>query len=216
MPQTAVTSSRPAVSPSPTTRRCCARTNVSARHTWARRSAALLTLVLPGVLAGPAAASHWSASACGLPTERPLHVEYAEVAVSPLIRSEIFGAARPPLVLATSGAHVPVELRAAGAHTIYWKMKLAPILGIPSAPADPAAVAPAAEALFRKAVEQSACATPVIALNELAGAYLSTPWTPTYAQYRANFLELLRRLHGLGAHPYLLVPSSPRPFTESV
>jgi hypothetical protein len=176
----------------------------------------LLTLGLAGVLAGPARAAHWSPAACGLPTERPLHVEYAEVAVSPLIRTEIFGAARPPLVLATSGAHVPFELRAAGAHTIYWRMKLAPILGTPSAPADPAAVPAAADALFRKAVDQSACATPLIGLNELAGAYLSTPWTPTYAQYRANFLELLRRLDALGAHPYLLVPTSPRPFTESV
>jgi hypothetical protein len=181
-----------------------------------RSSFLVVALALAGAFAGPAQASHWRLGACGLPTQRPLHVEYAEFGVSPVIRTEIFGPARPALVLATSGTRLPAELRAAGAYTIYWRMKLAPFVGTPQAPADPAAVPAAADALFAKAAEQSACATPLIALNELAGAYLSTPWTPTYAQYRANVLELLRRLHARGAHPYLLVTTSPRPFTESV
>lgn len=177
---------------------------------------ALAAALAAGVGAPGAQASHWFPGACGLPTEQPLHVEYAEVGVSPVIRNEIFAAARPPLVLGTSGANVPRELRAGGAHTIYWMMKMERIVGTTRAPADPATVAPATDALFSKAVEQSACRTPVIALNELWGNYLSTPWSPTYAQYRANTLAMLQRLHALGAHPYLFVTTSPRPFTGSV
>jgi hypothetical protein len=55
----------------------------------------------------------------------------------------------------------------------------------------------------------------VIALNELQGAWLPTPWSPTNAQYRANTLELLRRLHARGARPYLLVTTARRPFTAT-
>ena len=51
----------------------------------------------------------------------------------------------------------------------------------------------------------------MIAENELFGAGLATPWSPTNAQYRANVLAFLRRLHDLGAQPWLLVNS--RPYT---
>ena len=161
------------------------------------------------------AAHHWRAGACGLPAEAPLRAEYAEIAVSPMILNEIFGPARPPLVLATSGANLPSRLRALGAHTIYWQMKIQRLLGGPVTPADPASVEAAADRLYDRAVRATACSTPLIALNELGGSWLPTPWLQPYAEYRSNALQLLRRLHALGAHPYLMVITSPRPYTGS-
>jgi hypothetical protein len=160
-------------------------------------------------------AAHWHAGQCGLPATAPLYAEYAEIAVSPTIRNDIFAIARPPLVLATSGPGLGAELRAAGARTVYWQMKIERMLGYTNAPADPATIATAAQRLLDRAAATSGCATPLIALNELQGAWLPTPWSPTNAQYRANALELLRQLHRRGARPFLLVPTSPRPFTDS-
>jgi hypothetical protein len=54
-----------------------------------------------------------------------------------------------------------------------------------------------------------------MALNELQGAWTATPWNAPNSQYRANVLTMLRRLHDLGARPYLLVPTSPTPFTST-
>ena len=53
------------------------------------------------------------------------------------------------------------------------------------------------------------CSNPVIAENELFGAWLATPWSPTNAQYRANVLLFLQRLRERGAQPWLLVNSKP-------
>ena len=69
-----------------------------------------------------------------------------------------------------------------------------------------------ADKLFDTAAASSGCATPLIALNELAGANLPTPWTPTTAQYRANVLALVQRLAERGARPFLLLPK--RPYTH--
>jgi hypothetical protein len=176
-------------------------------------------LALAGVAALAAAADaradHWVPGACGLPPALPLHVEYAEGAVSARILYEIFGPARPALVLATSGSNVPGRLRGLGAHTIFWEMKIQHLLGTTTAPAAPAAIDAAADRLYRRAANATGCATPSIALNELNGGWLSTPWSSTNMQYRANTLQLLRRLHSRGAHPYLMVTTSPRPFTDT-
>ncbi|MBD0329799.1 MAG: hypothetical protein ICV64_06825 [Thermoleophilia bacterium] len=186
------------------------------RRRLALRAGALVVAAAGAMLLpGTARASHWQPGACGLPTSLPLQVEYAEVAVSPIIRTEIFGPARPPLVLATSGSTVPAELRAAGAHTIFWYMKLQRLVGSPREPADPATIREVAERVFARAVEQTGCATPKMAFNELFGAYLVPPWSVTNAQYRANVLALLTHLHALGAHPYLLVVTRPAPFTDT-
>jgi hypothetical protein len=165
-------------------------------------------LTLPGV----ARADHWPAGACGLPPEPTLHAEYAEIAVSPTIRDDIFASARPPLVLATSQAPLAAELRALGAHTIFWQMRLGDLVGQTNSPADPALVRQAADRLVLRAARETGCATPLIAINELQGAWLPTPWSEAYAAYRANVLALLRRMHELGAHPYLLLPTSRAPF----
>jgi hypothetical protein len=151
-------------------------------------------------------------AACGEPAGLPLRVEYAESSVSPAIRTELF--ARPGFVLATSGA-VAHELRAAGAATMYWQMRLDRLIGLTTAPADPATIQAAADRIYAFARAATRCDTPGIALNELQGAWLPTPWSANNAQYRANALALLRRLHELGARPYLLVITSRGPHTES-
>jgi hypothetical protein len=176
---------------------------------------AVIACVVAVAAAGSARAHHWVPGACGLPTTLPLEVEYAEVSVSPRILDEIFGPARPPLVLATGGTALPQHLRALGAHTVYWQMKIERMLGGTATPADPSTIDAAADRLYERAVAATDCSTPSIALNELQGNWLPTPWQPSYAQYRANALELVRRLHALGAHPYLMVTTSPPTFTES-
>lgn len=181
-----------------------------------QRALLLAAACLAGLAAAPLArAHHWPAGACGLPAAAPLYVEYSEVAVSRLVRDGVFGSAHPPLVLATSGVKVAAELRALGAYTIYWQMKIQRMLGNTIAPADPATIDEPADRLYDRAVQTTLCTQPLIALNELQGNWLPTPWSPTYAQYRANTLELLRRLHAHGAHPYLMVTTTPRPFTDS-
>ena len=184
-----------------------------------RRTAKLL-LVLALLCAGlaipaPASAHHWTPGACGFPTQLPLRIEYAEVSVSPTILDEIFGPARPPLVLASSGVTVPPRVRALGAHTAFWQMKIERMLGTTVRPADPATIVPAADRLYERAVVSTGCRAPLIALNELQGNWLPTPWSPTNSQYRANALALVTRLHERGAHPYLMVTTTPRPYTDS-
>src|SRR5262245_6829873 len=78
-------------------------------------------IVAPGALAGP----------CGLPDAQPLWVDYADASVR--FRDDVFK--RPGLVLASSGTVGPQSLRAAGAQTVYWHMKISRIVGTPSAPA---------------------------------------------------------------------------------
>jgi hypothetical protein len=145
----------------------------------------------PNALAGP----------CGLPDATPLWVDYAESSVG--FRDELFR--RPGLVLASSGTTAPQALREGGAHTVYWQMKLTRIVGTPSEPADPATVAAEAAVLLDRAAASSGCATPLIALEELWGAGLPTPWSPTNSAYRTNVLELARQLSARGARPFLFV-----------
>jgi hypothetical protein len=145
----------------------------------------------PSALAGP----------CGLPDAETLWVDYAEGSVS--FRNELFR--RPGLVLASSGTTVPQTLREGGAQTVYWQMKLARLVGTPSAPAEPGSVAAAADELVQRAAASSGCATPLIALEELSGAHLPTPWSPTNSAYRTNVLELVRQLTARGARPFLFV-----------
>jgi hypothetical protein len=159
-------------------------------------------LALAGLLVG---AHRAQAAACGLPDATPLWIDYAEGSVG--FRQAIFG--RPGIVAATSGKAVPVALRAGGAQTVYWQMKLGAIVGTTTAPADPASIDAAAQKLFDTAAASSGCSTPLIALNELNGASTTTPWTTTNARYRQNVLDLLRALQSRGAHPFLLVNSFP-------
>ena len=142
---------------------------------------------------------------CGLPQAQPLWVDYADGMVP--FWSTIF--ARPGIVAAASNFIVPPQLRARGAKTVYFDLYLGNRVGTPSKPADPAQVQARADKLFSTAVTSSGCDRPLMAENELAGANLPTPWSPTTAQYRANVLAFLQRLAALGARPFLLLPLRP-------
>jgi hypothetical protein len=171
-----------------------------------KRLAVAFVCALSAVAAasGPSRAVVWP---CGLPSSSPLWVDYTDATV-PFWR-QIF--ARPGLVLATppGTGGLPAQLRAAGASTVYFDLKLAGRVGTPDAPVDPAAVADTANREFDAAVKQTGCQTPLIAENELFGATTTTPWSPGNAQYRANVLALLTQLAARGAHPYLLISSPP-------
>jgi hypothetical protein len=82
-------------------------------------------------------------------------------------------------------------------------------VGTPSEPADADLVTRRADSLFDYAVTVSGCEQPLIALNELWGASLPTPLTPTAERYRANVLRFVTRLAERGGRPALLVSSEP-------
>jgi hypothetical protein len=172
-----------------------------------KRLAVALVCALAAVAASATGSARPATWPCGLPTSSPLWIDYTDANV-PFWR-QVF--AKPGLVLATppgTGA-VPTALRAAGASTVFFDLKLASRVGTPDAPADPSTIVAAADAEFTAAVKQTGCATPLIAENELFGAAAQTPWSAGTAQYRANVLALLTELAARGAHPYLLIASPP-------
>jgi hypothetical protein len=155
------------------------------------------------LLAWPGTGS--AALSCGLPEEQPVWLDFADSSVS--FWRERF--ARPGVVVATGGTELAAEARAAGAATVHWDMYLRKRVGTPSEPADPALIEQRADSLFDYAVTVTGCQRPMIALNELSGASLPTPLTPTTERYRANVLRFLSRLTARGARPALLVSSEP-------
>ena len=144
---------------------------------------------------------------CGLPAKSPLWIDYADGSVPywPMF-------ARPGVIAAAANFIYPAQLRALGAKTVYWEMNFRQRVGTPTNPIEPAVVEDWADRVFYRAVASSACATPWIALNEMWGSNLATPWSPTNAQYRQNVIIFVKRLKALGAHPFLLL--STRPFTD--
>ena len=165
------------------------------------KRAFLLALALLAFL--PVGQAH--AAQCGLPDTQPLWIDYAEGAVT--FRNELFG--KPGIVAASSGTAVPAALRARGAQTIYWAGKFGDYVGTTLKPADPSTIDGAAQRMFDRAVASTGCQTPQIVINELNGAGTTTPWTVSNSGYRANVLALLQGLFKRGAHPYLLVNSTP-------
>jgi hypothetical protein len=152
----------------------------------------------------PAGAAQWP---CGLPDRQPLWVDFADGSVP--FWSTVF--AKQGVIAAASNLIVPPQLRAGGAKTIYFDLNFHVRMGTPSNPADPAAIQGIADRQFDAAGTSSACATPVMALNELAGGQTPSPWTPTIERYRGNVLAYIQRLAERGARPALLVAN--RPFT---
>src|SRR5207247_1053213 len=147
-----------------------------------------------------------AADACGLTSTTPLWIDYAEGSVAPDVRA-VF--ARPGVVVAASGTAIPKYFRDHGAATTYFELHLPALVGEPSDPADPGSIAAAAGSLYKRATASTACSTPVIALNELFGESLKTPWSPSNTTYRANVLALMRDLAALGARPVLFVHGNP-------
>ena len=156
-------------------------------------AAAALAAVAPGSAA---------AGVCGLPDTRPLWIDFGAPQLA-----HLFG--RPGVIVAGSGEGYPAQMRSKGAHTIHWDNYLRRRVGSPSAPADPRVLAERAERLYDFAVLTTGCKTPWIAMNELFGASVPTPWTPTTLRYRQNVLEWARLLAERGAKPILLVSSDP-------
>jgi hypothetical protein len=146
-----------------------------------------------------------AALSCGLPEAQPVWIDFADGSVS--FFSERF--ARPGIVVATGGSGIATEARTAGAGTVHWDMYLRKRVGTPSDPADASLMEKRADALFDYAVSVSACQQPLIALNELWGASLPVPLTPTAERYRANVLRFVSRLAERGGRPALLVSSEP-------
>jgi hypothetical protein len=141
---------------------------------------------------------------CGLPSSSPLWVDFGDGSVPfwPLF-------AKQGNVVAAAGEVYPPQIRERGAQTVYFDRHFNNRVGTPSAPKDSDTIEGRANRLFDVAVQSSTCDKPLIALNELFGASLETPWTATNAQYRANVLTFLRTLAARGARPFLLISSAP-------
>ena len=154
-------------------------------------------------LAWPASGS--AALSCGLSEAQPVWIDFADSSVT--FWQERF--ARPGVVVATGGPQLAADLRAAGAGTVHWDMYLRKRVGTPSDPADPELIEQRADSLFDYAVSVTGCQQPLIALNELWGASLPTPLTPTAERYRANVLHFVSQLAARGGRPALLVSSEP-------
>ena len=164
------------------------------------RKLVLLAVVSVAALALPSQAR--AIGQCGLPSSTPLWIDFGTPDLETVF-------ARPGVILGTSGGEFPARLRAAGAKTVYFDRYLNNRVGTPSAPKDPDTIVERANRLFDAAVQSSGCDQPLIALNELFGAKLETPWSATNTQYRANVLTFLRTLAGRGARPLLLIPNAP-------
>jgi hypothetical protein len=168
----------------------------------------LLLVLLACVAAFAAAPNDARAADCGLPgNKRPLWIDFADgnVPYWPMF-------ARPGVIAAAANFIYPPRLREMGAKTVYWEMNLRLRVGIPTNPMRPELVEDWADRVFYRAVASSACARPWIALNEMWGANLPTPWSQSNTQYRQNVLVFVRRLSALGAKPFLLL--STRPYTD--
>jgi hypothetical protein len=145
-----------------------------------------------------------AAGPCGLPESGTAWIDFADGSVPFWHRF-----ARPGIIAAASNFLFPPQLRAAGAKTVYWDFYLNNRVGRPDRPTHPEVARDWAHRIFIRAQASSACSRPWMALNELFGAHLTTPWTATNAQYRQNVIIFVRTLRELGARPMLLISSQP-------
>ena len=141
---------------------------------------------------------------CGLPSKRPLWIDFGDGSVP---FWELF--AQPGLVSAAANFRYPPQIRAKGGSTIYFDLNFHRRLGSPAKPKPLDEVLESANRLFFYAAASSGCDRPWIALNELFGANLPTPWSATNTVYRANVLAFIKVLAEHGAHVFLLVNSKP-------
>ncbi|MDX6560576.1 MAG: hypothetical protein QOD65_390 [Gaiellales bacterium] len=163
----------------------------------------LASAVIVAVLALPLPVAALADGPCPvLSATGPLPVEFSDGSVA--LRQAVF--ARPGITVASTGPNVAKALRAAGASTAYWEMGLANLVGTPSAPADPATMDAVAASELQKAQASTACANPLIALNELIGSETAGPLPAPAQRYRDAVLALMRALAAQGATPFLLVP----------
>jgi hypothetical protein len=164
------------------------------------KSLALVVLAVAAALALPGHAR--AIGQCGVPSSKPLWID----AAAPQLE-HVFG--RQGLVLAVSSGEFPARVRSMGAKTVHLDLYLNRRVGTPTAPADAGTIVERANKLFDYAAVQSGCDKPLIALNELFGAHLETPWTPTNVRYRSNVLLFLKTLADRGARPFLFISTLP-------
>jgi len=161
----------------------------------------VLLLALPP-FASAASSPPAYAGQCGLAATQPVWFEFGWPLDS---FNAILG--KSGIAIGASSGSYPADMRAKGAATVYFDLHLNNRIGTSTKPADPAAFPQKAQTLVNFASQQTGCSTPVIVENELAGPGLVTPWSDTYAQYRANALAWLQQLASRGAHPVLLIPA---------
>jgi hypothetical protein len=168
-----------------------------------RRLLLFTMLVLAGTaLLPPGQARAAALAECTLPSDRPLWIDFGTPDAE-----TVFG--RPGVVLSASTGDFPARMRAKGAKTVFWDMNLRNRIGTPVAPTATDGIVEKANRLYEFAATQMACRNPIMALNELQGAQLETPWSANNAQYRANVMTFIKTLADRGARPYLLVSSEP-------
>ncbi len=141
---------------------------------------------------------------CTLPGAAPYWFDFADGNV-PFWR--LF--AQPGVIAAVPNIGLPAQIRARGGTTVYFDPHLKGRVGLPNQPADPSLIDARADRFFIYVENSTHCSNSLIAENELYGASLASPWSPTNAQYRANVLRFLTRLHDRGGQPWLLVNSKP-------
>jgi hypothetical protein len=176
------------------------------------RRAGVLLAVAAALLAGTRLASADSVPTtppadlheCTLPGTAPYWFDFADGNV-PFWR--LF--AKPGVIAAVPNILLPAQIRALGGTTVYFDPHLKERVGVPNQPADPSVIDARANRFFIYVENSTHCSNSVIAENELYGAGLASPWSPTNSQYRANVLRFLTRLHDLGGQPWLLVNSTP-------
>lgn len=165
-----------------------------------RKLLTLLVLCIAAAALAPARAH--ATDECGRPIRTTNWIDFGHPTLASVF-------ARPGTILAVSSGDFPAQMRAAGAVTVYFDLNLRKRVGIPNAPADPSTIVAKANALYEYAAAQTTCSTPWIALNELQGASLATPWSESNTTYRQNVLTFVQQLHARGARPFLLVNSKP-------
>ena len=147
-------------------------------------AAALVIGLLQSAQAAPSAhvAAKPAARECGLPTKRPLWIDFGDGSVP---FWELF--AQPGLVSAAANFRYPPQIRAKGGNTIYFDLNFHRRLGSPAKPQA------AGRGHWRVPTgcsstppPRAGCNRPWIALNELFGANLPTPWSATNTVYRAQ------------------------------
>jgi hypothetical protein len=141
---------------------------------------------------------------CGLPSSGTWWVDFGDGSVP---FWETF--AQPGNIVAASNVVYPPQIRERGAQTVYFDLYLNNRIGTPSAPKPASTIQDRALRLLDIAVRSSGCEKPIIALNEMFGANLPTPWSATNVQYRENLLTFLRVLSERGARPFLLISTKP-------
>jgi hypothetical protein len=164
----------------------------------------LCLAAVPWALSASAGAAPRELS-CGVPEAQPVWIDYVDGSVE--FWHERFG--QPGIVIATGGPGLGAEMRATGAATVHFDLYLRRRAGTPMAPMDRATVDKRADGLFDYAVQVTGCPNPLIALNELWGASVPTPWTASMERYRSNVLRIVERLAERGGRPALLVSSTP-------